>query len=187
MRSKTILSAAAFVLAFAASAAFASLFITKTQSVTADYVSVVTEYKPTSCYKNRNKSATADKIAALIREDHNNGRKRSKKNYASGESVRPPFTSSVFSDYAEAVEQYVDDSSSMKVSDLPADFQTEWREHMKAWRDYSNFLNKMKGSSNRKNWSDEEFEEVADSLNSEISSTWHEVLQSGRSYGANIY
>ncbi len=185
MRSKTILSAVAFVLAFAASAAFASLFITKPQTESV-FVSMG-NHKSTSCFKERNRSATADKIAALIRADRNNGRERSRKNYTSGNSVRPPYASPEFSDFAEAVEQYVDDSSSMRVSDLPSDFQLEWREHMKAWRDYSKFLNKMKDASNRKNWSDEELDEIADSRNSDISSTWQEVLQSGRSYGANVY
>ena len=185
MRSKTILSTAAFVLAFAASAAFASLFITQTQSES-DFV-LVNNYKSTSYFKERSRSATADKIAALIREDHNNGRESERRSYTADGSVRPPFTSSAFPDYAAAVEQYVDDSSSMRVSDLPGDFQSEWREHMRAWRAYSVFLNRMKDSANRKSWSDEELTEVADSRNIEISSTWQEVLKSGRSYGADVY
>lgn len=185
MRSKTILSVAAFVLAFAASAAFASLFITQTQ--TEPEFALVNNYKPTSCYKNRNSSATADKIAALIREDRSNGLERSRKNYNAGNTIRPSYESADFIHFAEVVEHYVDESSSMNVSDLPNDFQFEWREHMKAWRDYSKFLNKMEDSSNRDNWSDDELDEIADSHNREISSTWQAVLQTGRSYGANVY
>jgi len=188
MRSKTILSTAAFVLAFAASAAFASLFVTETR--TESEFLPVRVHKPTSCFKDRSDSAAADKIAALIRKDDNNGRKRSGKIYDIGEDTRPPFTSSGFPDYAEAVEQYVDESSSLQTGDLPGDFQIEWREHMKAWRENSEFLNQMKKSSNRKSLSDVELEELeyTDDFHSrEISRTWQAVLQTGRSYGANVY
>jgi hypothetical protein len=156
MRSKTILSTAAFIVAFAASAAFANLFITKTQTVS-DY-GWASSYKSTSCFKNRNNSTTANKISALIREDKSNGRASGNNSYRVGEDVRPPFNVSNFSEYAEAVERYVDNSSSMKASDLPNDFRVEWRAHMKAWRDYSDFLNRMKESSNRAALSGEEIE-----------------------------
>ncbi len=185
MRSKTILSAVAFIIAFAFSAAFASLFITKTQTAS-DYFPV-SGHKSTSCFKDRSKSVIADKISALIREDRNNGRERSRETYRVGEDVRPPFNSSGFSVYAEAVEQYVDASSSMRTNDFPSDFQVEWREHMKAWRDYSDFLNRMKKSSNRNALSEEELENTDDFHSREITRTWHLVLQSGRSYGANVY
>jgi len=183
MRSKTILSAAAFTVAFALSAAFASLFITKTQIAESVFIPV-SGYKSTSCFKHKNNSATADKISALIAEDNSNG--RSRKNHRVGEDVRPSFTSSEFSEYTEAVEQYVDESSSMKVSGLPGDFQIEWREHMKAWRDYSDFLNRMKKSSNRNALSDEELENTDDFHSREIDRTWQIVLQSGVRYGADI-
>ncbi len=185
MRSKTILSTAAFIVAFAASAAFASLFVTKTQTAP-DYVPV-SSYKSTSCFKYRNNSTAANKISAIVRTDKNNGNERDKAIYRGGEGVRPPFTSSVFSVYAEAVEQYVDDSSSMKTSDLPNDFQTEWREHMKAWRDYSDFLNRVKIASNRTSWSGAELEEIDDFHSREIDRTWQMVLQTGVSYGADVY
>jgi hypothetical protein len=179
MRSKTILSTAAFIVAFAASAAFANLFVTKTETAP-DYIPV-SSYKSTSCFRDRNNSTVANKISALIRTDKNNG-------YESrGEDFRPPFTSSAFSDYAEAVERYVDASSSMKTSDLPGDFETEWREHMKAWRDYSDFLNRMKIASNRAGWSEAELEEVDDFHSSEINRTWQLVLQIGASHGADVY
>lgn len=185
MRSKTILSTAAFIVAFAASAAFASLFITKTQIVS-DYVPVIS-YKSTSCFKDRNNARTADKISALIREDKNNGRQSGRGAYRVGEDERPPFTDARFASYAEAVVWYVDDSSRMKVSDLPGNFESEWREHMKAWREYSDFLNRMKDSSNRKGWSDAELKEVDDFHSREVDRTWQTVLESGRSYGANVY
>ena len=179
MRSKTILSTAAFIVAFAASAAFASLFITKTETAP-DYFPV-SSYKSTSCFKYRNNSIAANNISALIRQDISNGDARR------SEDSRPPFTSSAFSDYAEAVEQYVDASSNMKTGDLPGDFQAEWRGHMKAWRDYSDFLNRMKDFSNLKGWSIEELDEVDDFHSREINRTWQTVLQTGASHGANVY
>ena len=183
MRSKTILSTAAFIVAFASSAAFASLFITKTAPQSFSVVS----YNSTSCFKYRNNSANANKIAALIRQDKNNGLGHGSESYRIGEDVRPPFSNSGFSDYAEAVEQYVDESSSMKTSDLPNDFQTGWREHMQAWGEYSEFLDRMKTASNRKGLSEEELEEIDNFHNREIRRTWQTVLQTGRSYGANVY
>ncbi len=184
MRSKTILSTVAFIVAFAASAAFANLFITKTQTVS-EYV-LVSNYRSTSCFTHRNNSTVPNKISALIREDKNNGLKRGKP-YRVGEDVRPPFTNSGFPHYAEAVEQYIDDSSRMKVSDLPSDFETEWREHMKAWREYSEFLNRMKDSPNPRGWTNEELEEVDDFHSREIDRTWQVVLQTGANYGADVY
>jgi len=185
MRSKTILSAVAFTLAFTFSAAFASLFITETQTAS-DFIPV-SGSKSTSCFKNRSKSAIADKIALLIEEDRGNGRERSNETYRIGEDVRPPFTSSGFSAYAAAVERYVDESSNMRTNDLPNDFQIEWREHMKAWRDYSDFLNRMKKSSNRRALSEEELENTDDFHSREITLTWHAVLQTGAEYGADVY
>ena len=185
MRSKTILSVAAFTLAFTLSAAFAGLFITKTQTAP-DYFPVIGRTS-TSCFKDRNKSATAVKISALIEADKSNGLERSRETYRVGEDVRPPFTSAGFALYADAVEQYVDESSSMKASDLPNDFQIEWREHMKAWRDYSDFLNRMKKSSNRDAFSAEELENTDDFHSREITRTWNLVLQTGRTYGADVY
>ena len=184
MRSKTILSTAAFIVAFAASAAFANLFITKTQTVS-DYVPV-SNYKSTSCFKDRHKLVTANKISALIQEDNSNGRTKDKKSYRVDEKLRLSSDVSNFSEYADAVEQYVDDSSSIKVSDLPNDFQVEWRAHMKTWRDYSEFLDRMKESSNREVLSGEEIKEIDDFHSRKIDRTYQVVLQTGANYGANV-
>lgn len=186
MRSKTILSTAAFIVAFAASAAFASLFVTA-ETQTAPSYAPVSSYKSTSCFKNRGSSTAADKIAALIRQDKANGRESGRGSYVAGGDERPPFSGSLFPGYARAVERYVEASSGMKASDFPNDFQTEWREHMKAWRDYSEFLNRMKDSANRKGWSDAELDEVDDFHSREIDRTRQLVLQTGASHGADVY
>lgn len=185
MRSKNILSIVAFIAAFGLSAAFAGLFITKTQ--TESVVVSGSDYKSTSCFtKYKNNSATPDKISALISQDKRN-RSESNQELYSGEDIFSSSDSSAISSYADAVEQYVDESSSIKASDLPNDFQIEWREHMKAWRDYSEFLNRMKKSSNRMALSGEELEEIEAFHSREISRTWNKVLQTGLIYGADVH
>jgi hypothetical protein len=185
MRSKNILSIVAFIAAFGLSAAFASLFITKTQIVS-DYIPV-NEYNSTSCFKYKNNLATANKISALIRQDKRNGRESDRAYYRYGADIFSSSDSSAISGYAGAVEEYVNQSSSMKADDLPSDFQVEWREHMKAWRDYSDFLNRMKKSSNREALSPDELKEIEVFHSREISRTWNEVLQTAVMFGANVY
>jgi hypothetical protein len=183
MRSKNILSIVAFITAFALSAAFASLFITKTET-TYDYVPV-NGYNSTSCFKYKNNLATANKISALIRQDKRNGRESDRAYYRYGADIFSSSDNTAFSGYAGAVEQYVNQSSSMKADDLPNDFQIEWREHMKAWREYSDFLNRMKKPSNRGALTQEELEEIDVFHSREITRTWNEVLQTAVMYGAN--
>jgi len=185
MRSKNILSVVAFITAFGLSAAFASLFITKTRTESV-YVPV-NSYKSTSCFKYKNNSATANKISALIREDKRNGRESDRAFYRDGADIFSSSADSAFSGYAEAVEQYVNASSSMNVDNLPSDFQAEWREHMKAWREYSQFLDRMKDVSNRNLLTVEELKEVDNFHNREITRTFEEVLQNGVTYGADVY
>ncbi|MCY7377171.1 MAG: hypothetical protein LH472_14520 [Pyrinomonadaceae bacterium] len=175
MRSKNILSIVAFVAAFGLSVALASLFISKD---TYNYNS--TNY----CKFKRN--ATAAAISTLIAEDNANGRARTEKIYDIGENFPPDVDSVIFADYAEATESYVEASSSIATNDLPRDFQAAWREHLKAWRDYSNFLNQSAAISNQSACSVRRFVE-ADSLHGqEINRTYSEALQIGRSYGANV-
>lgn len=186
MRSKNILSIVAFIAAFGLSAAFASLFVTKTQTAVPEYVPV-NGYNSTSCFKYKNNSTTANKISALIRQDKRNERDSDREFYENGADIFSSSNSSAFSGYADAVKQYVDQSSRMKASDLPSDFQADWHAHMKAWRDYSNFLNRMKKSSNRAAVSREEIKEIETFHNREIERTWDKVLQTGVMHGANVY
>lgn len=186
MRSKNIISIAAFVAAFGFSAAFANLFITQTPTVTTEIFPVY-ESRSTSCFLRQRQSAVAEKIASFVNEDKRNGRTSDRAAYKYGEDIFTSSDSAAVSGYAAAVEEYVNDSSSMTANDLPSDFQTDWREHMKAWRDYSDFLNRMKKSSNRNALRVDELEAIDDFHSREISRTWNEVLRNGRTYGANVY
>ncbi len=176
MRSKNILSVVAFIAAFGLSVAFASLFISKNT-----YSCSSTNY-----LKYKQNPATAEAITDLIHEDYVNGYNRSEKIYDIGESYPPDVNSVAFADYAEAIEGYVDDSSSMDANDLPGDFQTAWRGHMEAWRDYSTFLNQSADISGRTACSLRKFNATESLHNQKINRTWFEVLQIGRSYGANV-
>lgn len=89
-------------------------------------------------------------------------------------------------EFADAVMEYSETSSSMDASRLPQDFQSAWRKHMKAWRDYADFLNEVTNSPERKTNSQESLRESETRFNAEINRTWYEVLRIGRSYGANV-
>ena len=174
MRSKNILSTAAFIIAFVLSSAFAGLFISKETCETE------------SRYTIRNNSETVIKISALINDDKRNGRESARHAYETSEQVISPFVGSTYFLYAGSVEQYIDASSSMKTCGFPPDFQTAWREHMRAWRDYSTFLNQMENPSNLEDWNQSEFEDAENWHGEEINATWYEVIRIGRAYGADV-
>ena len=168
MRSKTILSIAAFTIAFGFSTVLASLFISGNT------------YSPTNYLKYRSSTPSAVAISALIREDIRNGRRLDGMFYRSCGNPR------LSAEIAVAVEQYVDESNSIKASHLPIDFQTAWREHMRAWREYSEFLNRTNNSSNLDDLSSEVLENFEKLHNRDINHTWREVLQIGIEYDADV-
>ena len=185
MRSKTILSIAAFIVAFAFSTAFAGLFIAKSA-----YQSVITvpanyNRQPNSCFKNRGRY-TADKIEVFISQDVSNGEERDRRLFNIDGDNRPSFMSSSFEEYADAVTEYAEASGSMDESTLPQELQTAWRAHMKAWRDYADYLDARKSSSVRTRLSDKAAYDLENHFNADISITWYEVLRVGRSYGAEV-
>lgn len=187
MRSKTILSIAAFIVAFVLSTAFASLFISKSESLSSIVVTPGYNTTRTSCFKNRGNHYTAVKIETIVKQDISNGGERDRKIYQIGEGYRPSYSSPSFPEYVEAVSEYVDSSENLSHENTPRDFQTAWLKHMKAWRDYSNFLDKMASSSARSQFSGTEIRELEAGYSADINSTWYEVLRVGKSYGAEAY
>jgi hypothetical protein len=83
------------------------------------------------------------------------------------------------SDYSEAVMDYWKASSSMDASQFPQDFQIKWNAHMRAWRNYADYLAETKSSS-RSNCRE------GSRLIGEINRTWEEVKSTGRTYGAYV-
>ncbi len=124
----------------------------------------------------RGNNQTQQNISSLLQRDVRNGDERFDKIDFRAER------SAYFAAYATAVNEYVDKSESMNDADLPTDFQSAWREHMKAWRDYANFLNKCE----TKKMDDSDFAQLDKNYNREISVTWQEVLQVGREYRATL-
>lgn len=178
MRSKNILSIAAFVAAFGLSAAFASLFISKPADSYA--------YQPTGYCKFQRSSRTADAISKLIAADYANGYNRAVKIYDIGENFPPSPDSVTFADYARTTQVYVDKSSNLAVENLPRDFQAAWQDHLTAWRNYSNFLNQSADISSRDSFTAEEFSDADAFFGSEIDRTYERALKIGRGYGANV-
>ncbi len=161
MKAKNILSIAAFFTAFAVSAALASLFLPAN----------TTNYRATSCFTNHSKSA--DAISELIRQDVSNGNQRDRKIYRDKENI--PLV----------IEDYVNASNSLNASELPRDFQIAWRKHMKAWHDYSNFLNNIE-SSRYEDSGVESFAGLEAGYMVEIDETWYEVLRVARNHGSHV-
>ncbi len=172
MRSKDIISIIAFISAFAFSAAFASLFIDKSQTKSFE-IYEPRDLRTSNC---RADDKTCLDILALIVQDIRNGeQRRSRFDYSVSDDAN------VSVRRAQSVADYSYASRSMEDSHLPADFRTAWREHMRAWRDYSEFLNEV--SQNKIDES--EFEQKEDLYIYDINRTWGVVLKIGRSYGAN--
>lgn len=183
MNIKSILSIAAFSTAFIFSTFLAGFFIGKTEYQPDSVVPpvAVVNSNPTSCFKNRKPSATAEKISNILRQDDRNGRERSGRLYSLDNSYNAPFA-----ERAETVAAYADASGSMKSAGLPTEFQTAWRAHMKAWRDYADFLVKMKSASVRENLDEESFNDFEREYNADINTTWIEVLRVADDYGVDV-
>jgi len=81
--------------------------------------------------------------------------------------------------YAEAVTNYWQASSSMDASRFPQDFQNKWNSHMQAWHNYAEFLAETKSSSRSSC-------REGSRLVGEINRTWEEVKSTGRTYGAYV-
>jgi hypothetical protein len=89
-------------------------------------------------------------------------------------------------EFADSVMEYSDASSSMNADNFPADFQAAWHLHMKAWRNYADFLAIQANAPAKKQMKPADFQKGESSLNAEINRTWFEVLRIGRTHGADI-
>lgn len=125
-------------------------------------------------------SGHGSEVVQLLRQDVRNGERLER-------HVVSRFSSEISIEvYSEIVEDYVDASTAIEFDHLPEDFSSAWKAHMKAWRAYSNHLNRMK------------LEESSldirallkrnRSYNKEIRDTWYETLRVARKYdrGADL-
>lgn len=173
MRNTRIITAIiAFVVTFVFSAGLVRILFG------APEVQTVYRYKPQCADR------YASDIESFIWQDIRNGETQMERiSVKSGFELKP--SNEFFTQYADAVSEYVNKSSSMDDSQLPENLRTAWRKHMEAWQNYSDFLTEVKNS--RKTLSDDEFRISEKRLDYEISQTWHEVIRLGRSYGADVY
>ena len=161
MRSKNILSIAAFFIAFTVSAALASLFIP-------------------------DQTVTANAISVLLRQDIRNGNERDRNIYNTGTDSDGSFKRPSLEKYSEIIGNYVNASERLHTGQLPSDFTEAWQKHMKAWRDYSDFLNDMKDYFGKNNENNKLFCAFEKRYDDEISKTWYEVLRIAENYGSDI-
>ncbi len=120
-------------------------------------------------YTNRNSS----EIESFLLRDIRNGENRMDRISSLRETDKERFSA----DFADAVMNYSISSSNMDASRFPQDFQNAWREHMKVWRNYGEFLKEAEPTSSKC---------TEGRLNSEINRTWMEVLRISRNYGAVV-
>lgn len=172
MRSKKLLSITAFFAAFVFSAAFAGLFIDNSASY----------HNHTNCFHLQYDAVTADAIDDLLIRDIRNGESRFRQLDDMDDTLTPPFGTDSMDDYANVIEQYVDESSSMDDGNLPRDVRRAWRKHMQAWNDYAEFL---KVSENL-DYNDEELRIRDMQYENDINRTWYNLLRISRSYGSYV-
>lgn len=127
-------------------------------------------------------SSEARSISAFLRQDISNGRERDHNIYQLKVGMRTPFGEDSFDEYAVIIEQYVKDANNLDTSGLPQNFQEKWGDHLKAWQDYAEFLNDLKGEDVKPS---EKILRSDSQFNKEIDATWYEVLRVGKAYGAN--
>lgn len=119
------------------------------------------------------KGCKATKLENFIERDVLNGSLR---------DDRPVVGEKVSANYVSAVREYWESSSSMDASDLPSDFRDAWNDHMKAWRDYSRYLDSSAGRSATRS----DFYTESRQFDREISRTWKIVLATAREHGADV-
>ncbi len=116
----------------------------------------------------------ASKLESFIERDILNGSLR---------NDRPVIGAKVSANYASSVREYWEASSSMDTSDFPPEFRDAWNDHMKAWRDYSRYLDSMKGKEATRS----DFYNDSRQFDREISRTWEVVLATAREHGADVW
>lgn len=175
---KSVISIIAFTLAFGFSVVLVGLIFGFPQTENkAKVLEINSSHKRCQNQKQRG-------IESLLGQDVRNGDIRNielQKVFRESDSTS---YESVISDYSKLIGKYVDSSESINDSDVPSELRREWREHMKIWRDYSDFLNKTANSTEK--MSNSEFSQLEDKYNAEISRTWYAVLDTAEDYNPGI-
>ena len=136
-----------------------------------------------------------ENIRALLRRDVSSGSFREQTAYSLIEDSRNSESPFDIAAFAETTEEYVNNSQSIDDSNLPADFRAAWQAHMNAWREQSDFLNRVKAdypkSAVKGEMIDDPlglYEDEAQTFSiqtNEINLTWFKVLQTAQKYGVD--
>ncbi len=124
-------------------------------------------------------------ISQFLQQDISNGHERDFDVYSMAD-VDSADEILISPEYAETVSEYVNASSSMDSSSLPADFQAAWRSHMAAWHDFDDLLSKSKTHCKMRKLSSEDFADQLAHKNLKINLTWHKVLTVADRYGVSV-
>jgi hypothetical protein len=172
MRSKHIIAIVTFFTCFAVSSFLVGMIFPNDASNTE--LNQIVNLRPQA------DAEVSEKILVLLQQDGENGDQRDDEIFDYWTENERVFSltakTRIFSDYAK-------NSATIDDSGLPQDFQTAWRKHMDAWADYSDFLRKVENAK----MSSENINRVERQYESDINSTWYEVLHIARSYGAEFY
>ncbi len=127
-------------------------------------------------------------ISNFLIQDVDNGFERdayTRLLFREGVSNKDVFSSS---EYKSIINEYTNKSENLDDSELPADFQAAWRDHVAAWRDHANFLNQSKTHCKMSKYAvdDEEFSRTFVQQDAEITRTWYKVLSVAREHGVVI-
>ncbi|MGI9036782.1 MAG: hypothetical protein ACR2GD_12185 [Pyrinomonadaceae bacterium] len=181
MRIKNILSSIAFIAAFILSVSLVGL-------PKDNFYSRFTDAS--------NFSQNRQNIRLLLRQDISNGMLRDRTIYSLEELNKNSDSSFDIAPFADATEEYVESSESIDDTDLPADFQTAWHNHLDAWREQADFLNQVKGTVQEEEINGQKQftfslnpheENVYQNQTDEINRTWHEVLRIAKKYDVDAY
>jgi hypothetical protein len=125
---------------------------------------------------------SSNEIELFLLQDISNGESRMDRT----SSLRDMNDEEYFAVFADSVMEYSDTSMSMNADNFPQDFQAAWHFHMKAWRNYAEFLAIQENAPAGKRMKKADFQKGESSLNAEINRTWFEVLRISRNYGADV-
>ncbi len=151
--------------------AFVATFIFSAGLVRIIFPAPAVQYVFTSRPQYRDRSS--NEIESFLLRDIRNGESRMDRISSLREMDKELYSA----EFADTVMDYSITSSNMDASRFPQDFQNAWREHMKAWRNYAEFLKE----------NDPTLSKCAERrCNAEINRTWVEVIRISRNYGANV-
>lgn len=175
MKLKHYLAIIAFFATFVFSVLLIGVPVNKTSCFTRNFLGATHTHNRT----------TQRKITNLLKRDIANGDFR-ELNVAASKNSYSDDSFSGLVNYADTIERYVAESESINDENLPVDFQNAWRDHIRAWRNYADFLGTSRTSCLMRGLDSYDLYLTSLEQNAEINRTWYKVLRVAKSHGATI-